>query len=107
MEVVNLEALSNSELAELSKQVAEEVKKRERAEMGEAREKIMAIAKSVGLPVAAIIGAHPTKGIKVAARYRNPENPNETWTGRGRRPNWVHALDAAGRLDAARVEHRA
>ena len=28
-------------------------------------------------------------GRKVAAKYRNPET-NETWTGRGRQPKWIH-----------------
>ncbi|WP_210529164.1 H-NS histone family protein [Rubellimicrobium arenae] len=30
-------------------------------------------------------------------RYRNPENPEQTWSGRGRRPRWVHEAEAAGR----------
>jgi len=21
--------------------------------------------------------------------YQNPDNPNETWAGRGKRPNWI------------------
>lgn len=25
----------------------------------------------------------------VTAKYRNPENPNETWSGRGLQPKWV------------------
>ncbi len=32
-----------------------------------------------------------------APRYRNPENPDQTWSGRGRRPRWVHDAEAAGR----------
>ena len=32
-----------------------------------------------------------------APRYRNPENPEQTWSGRGRRPRWVHEAEAAGR----------
>lgn len=30
------------------------------------------------------------------ARYRNPENPDQTWSGRGRRPQWVHEATANG-----------
>ena len=30
------------------------------------------------------------------ARYANPANAKDTWTGRGRRPNWVIALDEKG-----------
>ncbi|TNC70360.1 H-NS family nucleoid-associated regulatory protein [Rubellimicrobium roseum] len=32
-----------------------------------------------------------------APRYRNPENPDQTWSGRGRRPRWIHEAEAAGR----------
>ena len=32
-----------------------------------------------------------------AARYRNPDNPEQTWSGRGRRPRWIHEAEAAGR----------
>ena len=31
------------------------------------------------------------------AKYRNPENAEQTWSGRGRRPRWVHEAEAAGR----------
>jgi DNA-binding protein H-NS len=28
---------------------------------------------------------------KSAAKYRNPDDPSQTWTGRGRKPNWLVA----------------
>lgn len=31
------------------------------------------------------------------AKYRNPENPEQTWSGRGRRPQWVHDAISANR----------
>jgi DNA-binding protein H-NS len=37
---------------------------------------------------------------KVAAKYRNPENPAETWAGRGLKPRWLAAAIKSGkRLD--------
>jgi DNA-binding protein H-NS len=30
-------------------------------------------------------------------RYRNPENPAETWSGKGKRPGWVEAALAEGK----------
>jgi DNA-binding protein H-NS len=33
---------------------------------------------------------------KVAPKYRNPDNAEETWTGRGRQPKWVQAALAEG-----------
>ena len=36
-------------------------------------------------------------GMKVAPKYRNPANPKETWTGRGRQPRWMAAQVKAGK----------
>ena len=36
-----------------------------------------------------------TRG-KVAPKYRNPENPKETWAGRGLKPRWLAALIKGG-----------
>jgi DNA-binding protein H-NS len=33
----------------------------------------------------------------VAPKYRNPENPAETWAGRGLRPRWLTAAIKGGR----------
>ncbi len=42
-------------------------------------------------------------GKKVAPKYRNPANFEQTWTGRGVSPTWVQALKAAGTLDSALI----
>jgi DNA-binding protein H-NS len=34
---------------------------------------------------------------KVEAKYRNPNNPSETWSGRGKTPRWLAMLIASGR----------
>jgi DNA-binding protein H-NS len=31
-------------------------------------------------------------------KYRNPEDPSITWSGRGRHPRWLNELLAAGRV---------
>jgi DNA-binding protein H-NS len=35
-------------------------------------------------------------GTTVAAKYRNPANASETWSGRGRKPKWLEAQLALG-----------
>lgn len=42
-------------------------------------------------------------GKKVAPKYRNPANLEQTWTGRGVSPTWVQELKAAGTLDTALI----
>lgn len=34
---------------------------------------------------------------KVAPKYRNPSNPAETWSGRGKQPRWLAAYTGSGR----------
>jgi DNA-binding protein H-NS len=58
-------------------------------------------AKAAKLPKATKKGA--LAGKKVAPKYRNPANPEQTWTGRGVSPTWVQALKAAGTLDTALI----
>ena len=57
-----------------------------------------------GFDLNEIVGAEkPTKSKKksktVAAspKYRHPENPEVTWTGKGRQPKWIKEAEAAGR----------
>ena len=37
------------------------------------------------------------KGKKVAAKYLNPDDASQTWTGRGIAPKWMQALLKSGR----------
>ncbi len=34
---------------------------------------------------------------KSPAKYRNPQNPEQTWSGRGRKPGWIVEAESAGR----------
>ena len=58
-------------------------------------------AKTAKAPRAAKKGG--LAGKKVAPKYRNPANPEQTWTGRGVSPSWVQSLKAAGTLDSALI----
>lgn len=44
----------------------------------------------------------PTKGAGIA-KYHNPKDSTQTWTGKGRQPNWFKAAMAAG-IDPAKLE---
>ena len=38
---------------------------------------------------------------KTPVKFRNPQNPDETWTGIGRSPKWVQAIFAERGIDIA------
>jgi DNA-binding protein H-NS len=43
---------------------------------------------------------------KVLPKYQNPNNPSETWAGRGKQPRWVRAqLDAGKKLEHLAAGH--
>src|ERR1700730_12613904 len=42
------------------------------------------------------VGGRGARG-KVAPKYRTPENPGETWTGRGLKPRWLAAAIKSGK----------
>jgi DNA-binding protein H-NS len=102
---MDLTNLSSAQLRDLQKQLERELKKRESEDLAKAREQILAIAQSVGVPVKDLIGgAVRAKTGSVAARYRNPADSSQQWTGRGRQPKWVKEwVDAGKALDGLRI----
>lgn len=61
---------------------------KQREAMNTLKETMRNMAAKSGLTVDEIFGRslRGGKAKKVAAKWRNPDNPAETWTGRGRRP---------------------
>jgi DNA-binding protein H-NS len=43
---------------------------------------------------------------KVSPKFRNPEEPSQTWTGRGKQPRWLAAqLRSGRRIEDFQIEH--
>lgn len=105
--LMDLSKLSIVDLTALRNSIVVEMKNRETAAIEKARADISAIAASVGIPIAILMGKVSTKEAlvknKASVKYRDPSNPDNQWTGRGRSPAWVKALQTAGTLDSAKV----
>ena len=92
----DLEALSLGELKKMQKDVAKAISTYEDRQKAEARAKVEALARELGYSLAELVVTE-TKSYRApaAAKYRHPENPALTWSGRGRKPQWfVEALEA-------------
>lgn len=90
---------SIAELRDLQSQIAEQIKARQKDEIGKVRQQILALAQSVGMTVNDIMkGVQDKKPSKtVAPRYQDPSNPAHQWSGRGRKPTWFKEyLDKPG-----------
>ena len=109
---IDLSALPIAELNRLAKQVKKEIRAKqgqqrkaaakERAEKKRAALKqIKELAASHGLSIEEVLAAKPGRrsrgkeGVEKARtsksppKYRNPDNPDQTWTGKGRKPGWL------------------
>jgi len=68
---------------------------------------IQALAASVNLNVEVKDGEKTSKSAstsKGVAKYRNPEDPKQTWTGRGKRPGWLKdAINSGKKLEDLRI----
>jgi DNA-binding protein H-NS len=104
--MMDLSNMSVGDLRNLQDQIKQEMKKREVQEVQKAREQILAIAQSVGVPLKDLIASSGVRAKTgtVAVRYRHPENQAQQWTGRGRQPKWVKEWVEGGKsLDKLRV----
>lgn len=83
----NLEALSLKELRQLQKDLAKAISTFEDRHKAEARAPNWTRSPKMGYSLADMIGSEvkPTRA-PIIAKYRHPENPSLTWSGRGRKP---------------------
>ncbi len=89
---IDLEKLSRMELIKLRDQIEKALKKAEIRERQEALKAAEQAAAQYGFSLSdlAAEGAAMGKGSKAKAKYRNPADPSQTWSGRGRKPQWIH-----------------
>jgi DNA-binding protein H-NS len=102
MAKIDLAGYTLSELKGLQHDVEKATKDRQQQDIQNAREQILAIVKDAGVSVEELLSNAGTKakkasGKKVEAKYQNPEDASQTWTGRGRQPRWMAAAMANGK----------
>lgn len=100
---MDLAKYSISELNDLQERIKLELEKRKVTEKQLILKEIKTLVETRGFSLEELMGgAEPkqAKGAKrrtVAIKYRHPENPALTWTGRGRSPVWVSEWTKAGK----------
>ena len=97
MAKINLDKMSREELFKLRKSVDDALKSSEK----EAKKNALAAAQKAaaehGFTLDEVLaGRKAAVGPKSAPKYANPDDPTQTWTGRGRQPNWVKSALASG-----------
>jgi DNA-binding protein H-NS len=102
MKPSELARMSLKDLRILRERVEAAIAEREKLERADVRAKASEMASKAGFNVDDLFGGgrRPKRG-SAAVKFRNPENPSQTWTGRGRRPDWI--TKAGGDIERFRI----
>jgi DNA-binding protein H-NS len=109
MAEIPLDGYSVKELQELIGQIEEHMLLREKSDKEALLRNLEAAAAEAGFTLAELVrggrgGGGASSGGKVPVKFRNPADPSETWTGRGRQPRWLAEKIAQGKqLDSFRI----
>lgn len=107
MSQFDVENLSADELRKLVKEAEQALRERSQQRVMELRREAEALAEELNTTVADIFGLEKDgkqSGKKLPPKYMNPANPSQTWSGRGKRPNWlVDELNKGKKLEDFRI----
>lgn len=104
MAKIDLSKMNHDQLMDLQKDVEKAIRSYEKRRIEEARAAVEARARELGFSLNELTGAKAKAGKSInPPKYRNPADPDQTWSGRGRQPAWVKAHLAAGK-DLAKLK---
>ncbi|MBF0436976.1 MAG: H-NS histone family protein [Magnetococcales bacterium] len=109
--ISDLEHKSLEELVSLSSDLDSLIRKKRKQESKLVRAKMDELAKAAGFESVddfmANQGGRQTrsdKGVKLPPKYRNPQNHEETWSGKGPTPKWLREyVNGGGDKESCRI----
>ena len=107
MDQIDLRRLNDDQLSDCLGKIQTEMASREKRKRQELRAELERRVVAEGYKMGDIfpeLGTAAPAGRrrrKMPAKYRNPQNPEETWTGIGRSPKWVQEILSERGIDMA------
>jgi len=93
---IDLSQFSIEDLGTLIQRAEAAIRQTKSKRASDLRRQVEMTASSLGISVAELVGlekpgkvAKRLTASKVAPKYRNPEHPEQTWSGRGQKPVWL------------------
>lgn len=96
--MINLNDMDLSQLKKLQKRVARAIESFEDRKKAVARKAVEEIAQEHGFTITDLFDIALTKKTRkpATAKFANPANSADTWSGRGRQPQWFKATISGG-----------
>ncbi len=90
MATINLDKMALSDMQDLQEKLAKAIIVARDRERIEVKQKIEALVQDAGFSLSDLgYGGRGGRTRAAVPKYVNPDNRSETWTGRGRKPNWL------------------
>jgi DNA-binding protein H-NS len=101
---VDIKSLNHTQLVDLINKAQVRQTELRKEKVVKLREKVHALIKAEGYTFEDVFGGHGRVKARrstgtVAPKYRNPANPEQTWSGRGKRPHWFNDALKAGKKE--------
>ena len=87
---LNLESMPIGELWQFHKRIIQLLSAKLTSEKRELEKRLAKLGQGSNIP--------RRKYPRVFPRYRNPDDPSETWSGRGKKPRWLAIALSKGRI---------
>lgn len=101
---LDFDTMSLDELKRLKKDLDKAIADFDERRKTEAKRDLEERAREYGFSLSELADVKTTKRAAVAPKYRNPSNPDQTWSGRGRQPTWFRsAIEAGTEPDALKI----
>ncbi|GAB3031487.1 MULTISPECIES: H-NS histone family protein [Oleiagrimonas] len=102
---VDIKKLNQNQLNDLINKAEQRKQELEKEKLVKVRDKVTKLLKDEGFTFEEVFGARGAarRGRrstgKVPPKYSNPDDPTQTWSGRGKRPRWFNAALKAGKKE--------
>ena len=87
---VDVDRMTFKELLDLEAKLQKAIALARGRERANVKQELTALAEKHGFTLRELVGGRG-KGKVVAPKYANPDDPSQTWAGRGRKPLWLVA----------------
>ena len=93
---IDFDTMSLEDLKRLKRELDKAIVNFDDRRKAEARRDLEEKAREYGFSLSELAEVKTTKRGPVAPKYRNPANPDQVWSGRGRQPTWFREAIVAG-----------
>ena len=96
---INLSELELEDLKQLVGDAEKEIKRKQKAMVRDVKKQMDQLAGGIDMTPEQVIAAFKKRGSRTTVsepKFANPDNPEQTWTGHGKQPQWYKDAKAKG-----------